>query len=550
MIATRKTSLTIATMSLVAMATTWSAPRRAAADIWVSSAGGNATELEHRLDVSREEDLARIEMRRVVRNNGHKTADLVLAIRVPRDTVATGLKVAPAGHARLQWAGPDLLVLVLPQVGPTQDREATLTLRAPMAMGPTAFELELPGSDEPPGMAPRRVFVAGEREVPTRSPGHATLGIQRRPPAVARASHFYLPLDEGGLLLATIQAPRYFTTRPNPARSLAVLDVGPEARSAGLRLAAMVAARFARGTHQFLLPGDPPTPIAEGFVSFPELAAILDARFPDVAPPPAVTPRQDLAAMVAAAPSLLAGNLAPCRLLLVTDREAPTAAEIAAVTGTLTTLPPGSLVQVLVLRDTTSGLGLRDDAHPLAAVARHHGGIVMGINPGSLDPDGLAHVMGHLVRPLWVDDLELVLDREALGEPGANETAEPPSPIVVPAWGTLPGDRAVLRSGRDSRPGTAIASLLPEGGAATTIRAVPAQPPTVWWRARLWTGVWTLESQPSPALETHAALRAVAASWYPDLSLEAQDRIAGIVRAVTPRWSWHATPNGSTWTRR
>lgn len=550
MFATRRTALAFAAATLLAVAIPWGAPRTAAADVWVSSAGGNATELEHRLDVTREEDLARIEMRRVVRNNGHMTADLVLAVRVPRGAVATGLAVAPAGRARVQWAGPELLVLLLPQVGPTQEREATLTLQVPMSTGPKAFELVLPGSDEPPGMAPRRVFVAGEREVPTPNKGHVTLEMPRRPPAVARASHVFLPLDEGGLLLATIHAPRYFTTRPNPARALAVLDVGPEGQSAGLRLAATVAARFARGTHQFLLPGNPPAPIAEGFVSFPDLAAILDARFPDGAPPPPEAPRQGLAGMVAAALPLLADKPAPCRLLLVTDRDRPPATEVAAVAQALATLPPGSLVHVLVLRETPSGSGLRDDAHPLEAVARRHGGIVMSIHPGSLDPDGLAHVMGHVVRPLWVDDLELVLDRNALGEPGANETADPPGPIVVPAWGTLPGDKAVLRSGRDSRPGTTIASLLPEGGAATTIRPLPATPPAVWWRARLWTGVWTLESLPSPALETQAALRAITASWYSNLSLEAQDSIAGLVRAVTPRWSWQATPTGATWTRR
>lgn len=523
-------------------------PRDARADTWVAGRGGIAVELEHRLEVAVVEGMARATMRRVARNDGKAAADLVLAFRVPPGAVATGLAAPGGAGASLRWAGTDLLVLALSRVAPGTTRQADVTLWMPLRVAPREYLLDLPGPDAQPGMATRRVFVAGEREVPAPAGTRSVLAIPRKAPREARARHAFLPTARGGILAAELEAPRYFTTKPNPGKAIVLLDVAPPMRARGLALAGAFAGRFTRGVHQVLLPGDPPVALTDGFVDFATMLGALEARILGedraASGAPDGAERAGPAALARAALDRLGTERNAVRVALVTDRAAWDPALVDELGDSLRGLPPGSAVHAVLLAGGNAAIsGTRDDAHPLSGLLGRHNGAAWRLDPGHVGGDDATDVMGNTVRPLWVDDVDLVLaarGSEAEGTGTGEETgtgAETGTGDADPGRHADPGavpDRTVR-----------AASRLDEGHALAVVLRAEAAPPAVAWGARMWAGRWQANSAAEAAMEQRVALRAVAAPWFADLDAADHDRVARVVGAVTPRWSWIVTPRGA-----
>jgi hypothetical protein len=514
----------------------------ARADVWVAGTGGKAHEVAHRLDIVEADGMARVTMRRTVRNEGERTADLVLAFRVTPGAVANhlavpgkvvdGLAMPGAGRASLRWAGPDLLVAALPDVAPGAERTFEVQWWAPLAARHRSFDLKLPGPDRVEGMAPRRTVVAEEREPPWDQGRDRIVSLARPSPRHARARHAYLPLGDGGVLLAELDAPRFLSPRVNPAQTVLVIDVPPAERDRGLLLAGAYVGRFAGGAYQVLLPGDPVETLTETFVDATGMLGALEARFAQVVADqggPATATRTSVDAMLKAAMGRFGELTRPVRLVLVSDRTALEAESVAAATAELARLPQGSAVHVVAIGTGMDGLpGRRDDGHPLAGLVARHNGIVARFDPDVEDLDAASRVMGHLVRPMWLDAVDLVI--------GPEGTAPDPDG---------PGTRAAPR-GRVHR----VTDRLGERRAVSTVIRIDEPPDEVVWQGRLWAGWWSKRSEPAVAMDQSVALRAIAAPWFADLPVSDQDRLARLTGAVTARWSWEATTRGAQHVRR
>lgn len=516
--------------------------RDARSDVWVAGTGGRAREVAHRLDITETDGMARVTMRRTVRNEGDRTADLVLAFRVPPGAVADRLAVPGAivdglalpgpGRASLRWAGPNLLVAALRDVPPGSERTFEVRWWTPLAARHRSFDLRLPGSDVVEGMAPRRTVVADERDPPWNQGRDRIVSLARRPPRQARARHAYLPLGEGGVLLAELDAPRFFSPRVNPARAVLVVDVPAARWDRGLLMAGAYVGRFAAGMYQVLLPGDPVEGLTETFVDAQEMLGALEARFARVLEErarPTATARPTVARMLGAAVWRFGEVTQPVRIVLVTDRSSLEDDEITAATTEVDDLPVGSAVHVVAIASSTDGLpGRRDDGHPLAGMAARHNGVVVRFAPDLEDLDAASRVMGHLVRPTWVDDLDLVI-----GPPGT--APEPDGP------GTRVGSQGTRNP---------VADRLAERRAVSTVIRIDGPPDEVAWQGRLWAGWWTRRSEPAVMTDRLVALRAIAAPWFDGLSPADHDRLARLTGAVTSRWSWVATTRGAHQVRR
>ena len=324
----------------------------ARADVWVAGTGGKAREISHRLDVVETDGMARVTMQRTVRNEGERTADLVLAFRVTPGGVANrfavpgrkveGLAMPGGGRASLHWAGPDLLVAALQDVAPGTERTLEVQWWAPLAARHRSFDLRLPGPDLVKGMAQRRVKVTDEREPPWNQGRDRIVSLARRSPRKARARHAYLPLGDGGVLLAELDAPRFLSPRVNPARAVLVIDVAPVEWDRGLLLAGAYVGRFAYGMYQVLLPGDPVQALTEAFVDATEMLGALQTRFAQVLKErtrPDAGKRASLAGMLKAAVGRFGETTRAVRLVLVSDRPPVEDDSVTAATAELAGLP-------------------------------------------------------------------------------------------------------------------------------------------------------------------------------------------------------------------
>ena len=63
-------------------------PKHLFADVWIATAGGNALELAHAVELCEQDGLATITMVRTVQNTGYRNAEIALAFRIPRGAVA------------------------------------------------------------------------------------------------------------------------------------------------------------------------------------------------------------------------------------------------------------------------------------------------------------------------------------------------------------------------------------------------------------------------------------------------------------------------------
>ncbi len=492
------------------------------ADVWVSGAGGIATEVAHRLDVTEADGCAQVTMRRTVRNDGNRAADLVLAFRLPPGAIATGLAMPSGGRASLRWAGPDLLVLALHGVPARAERQAEVLLWAPLEARHDSFDLRFLGPDDVADMAPRRVFVNNPRDPPPPEGRDRIVSLARNSPRYAVARHAYLPLSNGGLLLAELDAPRFFSPRASPGRAIAVLDVGPDRLDRALILAGAYVGRFAQGMYQVLLPGNPVEALTEDFADATQMLGALEMRFDStlgrrtIPPTPDRTPVDRLLQI---ARQRLGNWPEAVRVVLVTDRPAFAEGEVEAVANSLEGLQHGSVVHVVALGDDPDALpGRRDDMHPLADTVRRHNGIVVRFDTDVADLDAASQVMGHMIRPLWVDNLDLIVGP-------AGTVPEPDGP-----GSRVTSDAQAFR----------VAPRLGERRAATSIQRVDAPAVEVVWQARLWVEWWTKRSETVDGMDLAVALHAKGSPWFAGLPVTDQNRLTKMTGAVTSGWSWVA----------
>lgn len=520
-------------------------PKHLFADVWIATAGGNALELAHAVELCEQDGLATITMVRTVQNTGYRNAEIALAFRIPRGAVATGLATSDGSKAQIRFSNADIMVLRLFDVAPNQKVSATITLLAPFDAMPTAYQISLPGKNRQIYMKPRKVSASQRNASISEKDGNVVVEFPRDRKALAQAKHTYLPLDAGVLLYSKIWSPRSFTTRPNPVKMLSVLDVDPQNVYGSLRLAAIATARYGRGLAQFLLPSTPPRTVTPEFEPFPKLAGILDGEFEDIYNQHSGEKNPGITAMVKAGVELFGNEEETCRVLLVTDRGDISDNELKQVQELLDTLPHGSLVHVLIPDNESFEIGLRDENHPLAPVVGRYGGIVMRASTQHTESEALFHIMGHFVKPLWVDSVELVLDRHA-DDPRTE--GEDPGPFGVATWATLRGDKAVLRKADDGAPkGIKIAPILTESSYMDTLQILDFTPPEVWWRGRIWTGTWTLQSEQDDSLKRLLALKAVSMPEFNKLPTGIRNQIHELIQGVTPDWTLEVMGQKSRW---
>jgi hypothetical protein len=465
-------------------------------------AGGMGRELDHRVDVTLVDGLARLEVRRVFHNTGHRRGDLALAFRISQGAVVTDLGVDGPGRAAMRWAGRGLAVLDLPGMASGGTRAVTYTILAPLEDEPETTVLVLPDKRQDPALVTVQVFAKGIQAMPESTGEHNRYELLKKAPREAAARHAWLKAGPRGVLLSELRAPRYWTARVNESLAAIVLDLdsaGPtDSRATGFELVREYVKRFGQGRFLAVVPGATPRRLSAIFQGWRDFLETIEAE----AQAPGKAIDGELGPAILAAFEALGTGPAPVRIVLITNRDDVPGGLVASSREILVGMPPGSVVNIAVLTpDPTSG---RDDDHPLAPMALLHGGMLVRIGAGMND-DARRYAL-QFIRPRQLDLPAVVIDDQ-----------------VVPLDTSVPESRF---------------------GIHVQVRDVP--PTNLGWRGRVWADAWELPSLTEPAWGERVLMRAIWSNAWDDLTRDEAVDVSRRARVLTPCVRFESARSGFT----